>query len=129
MFGYIRKYPVSLSIIIAVIYLSFFKPPSVNIGVSNLDKFAHFCMYAGLSGILWIEFLRNHRNNGYTALWRAWVGAALCPILFGGIIEVLQEYMTSHRGGDWLDFFANTGGVIFASMFSYFVVRPRFLNT
>ena len=98
MLYYLKKYPISLTIILVVIYLSFFKPPSVEIGkIPGIDKVVHICMYAGLSGMLWIEFLRNHRKYD-EVLWHAWIGAVLCPILMSGAIELLQEYCTSYRG-------------------------------
>ena len=94
MLYYLKKYPISLTIILVVIYLSFFKPPSVEIGkIPGIDKVVHICMYAGLSGMLWIEFLRNHRKYD-EVLWHAWIGAVLCPILMSGAIELLQEYCT-----------------------------------
>ena len=53
MLYYIKKYPVSLVIILAVIYLSFFKPPTTDLGtIPNLDKVVHICMYFGMSGML-----------------------------------------------------------------------------
>ena len=115
MWYYLKKYPVSLTIIGVVIYLSFFRPPSLPIArIPNMDKIVHFCMYGGLSGMLWLEFLWNHRR-GETVLWHAWIGAVLCPIVMSGVIEVLQRYLTSYRGGDWLDFLANISGVAVAS--------------
>ena len=95
MLYYIKKYPVSLFIILTVIYLSFFKPPSTEISkIPNIDKVVHICMYFGMSGMLWL-------------------------------VELLQEYCTTYRGGDWLDFAANTTGVVLASMVGYFILRPR----
>ena len=41
-----------------------------------------------------------------------------------GVIELLQEYCTTYRGGDWFDFLANISGVTLATLFSYFVLRP-----
>ena len=67
--------------------------------------------------------LRNHRKYE-TVLWHAWIGAVLCPIVMSGIIEILQEYCTTYRGGDWFDFLANTCGVIAATAFAWFVLRP-----
>ena len=58
----------------------------------------------------------------------AWVGAFLCPILFSGCVELLQEYCTTYRGGDWLDFAANSVGAILASLVAYYVVRPRMMR-
>ena len=55
MLYYLKIYPISLTIILVVIYLSFFKPPSVEIGkIPGIDKVVHICMYAGLCGMLWI---------------------------------------------------------------------------
>ena len=31
----------------------------------------------------------------------------------------------TYRGGDWLDFAANTTGAVLASLVAYYVVRPR----
>ena len=63
MLYYVRRYPISLFIITAILYLSFFKPPSTGIStIPHLDKVAHFCMYFGLSGMLWLEFIRNQKS-------------------------------------------------------------------
>lgn len=111
-------------IILTVIYLSFFKPPTTELNrIPNVDKIVHICMYLGMSGMLWLEFLRAHRRND-SPLWHAWVGAFVCPVLFSGMVELLQEYCTTYRGGDWLDFVANTTGAFIASMIGYFVLRP-----
>ena len=46
MLSYIKKYPISLFIILTVIYLSFFKPPKTDLSeIPNLDKLVHICMY------------------------------------------------------------------------------------
>ena len=64
MLSYIKKYPISLFIILTVIYLSFFKPPKTDLNeIPNLDKLVHICMYFGMSGMLWLEFLRAHRRT------------------------------------------------------------------
>ena len=77
MLSYIKKYPISLFIILTVIYLSFFKPPKTDLDeIPNLDKLVHVCMYFGMSGMLWLEFLRAHRRDN-APIWHAWVGAAL----------------------------------------------------
>ncbi|WP_373176069.1 VanZ family protein [Bacteroides eggerthii] len=125
MLYYIKKYPVSLAVILTVIYLSFFKPPTTELGtIPNLDKVVHICMYFGMSGMLWLEFLRAHRKD-HTPIWYAWVGAFICPVLFSGIVELLQEYCTTYRGGDWLDFAANTTGAVLASLAACLVLKPR----
>lgn len=124
MLYYLKKYPFSLLIIATVIYLSFFRPPTVEKPMFfNWDKLAHFCMYGGVSGVLWLEFLWNHRRETVSRK-RGLIGATLCPILFSGIIELLQEYVTSHRGGEWGDFIANTTGVMVATLIAWYLIRP-----
>ena len=128
MLYYIKKYQVSLVIILAVIYLSFFKPPTTELGtIPNLDKVVHICMYFGMSGMLWLEFLRAHRRDR-TPMWHAWVGAFACPVLFSGAVELLQAFCTTYRGGDWLDFAANTTGAVLASLVACFVLKPRVMR-
>ena len=128
MLYYLKKYPVSLGLIVLVFYLSFFKPPSLDVPVFlGFDKVAHLCMYGGLSGMLWIEFFRNHRVYG-TIGWHAWMGAFVCPIAMSGVIELLQEYCTTYRGGDWFDFLANITGVVIATLIANCVIRPWMLR-
>ncbi|MDR0891347.1 MAG: VanZ family protein [Mediterranea sp.] len=121
----IKKYPLSFLVILTVVYLSLFRPPKTELdNIPDFDKVVHICMYFGMSGILWIEFLRAHRRD-HAPLWHAWIGALLCPILFSGCIELLQQYATSYRTGDWFDFAANSTGAVLASLLAYFVLRPR----
>ncbi len=129
LYYFIRKYPLSLCIIVVVIYLSFFKPPTVDVeNIPGMDKVAHVCMYFGMAGMLWVEFLRAHRNDNQP-LWHAWVGALVCPVVFSGAVELLQEYCTTYRGGEWSDFLANTVGAVLASLVACFVLRPMMLMT
>ncbi len=121
----IRNYPFSASIILAVVYLSFFKPPQTPLNqIHDIDKLVHVCMYSGMSGVLWLEYMRSHRNQ--FRLKHVLIGAVILPIAFSGCIELLQEYCTTYRGGDWLDFTANSIGVVLAGLIAYFFVKPKF---
>lgn len=123
MLYFLRRYPISMLVILAVIYLSFFRPPSTDLdSIPHIDKVVHVCMYFGMSGMLWLEFLRAHRRDR-APLWHAWVGAFLCPVLFSGVVELLQAYCTTYRGGDWLDFAANTAGAALATAVALAVRR------
>ncbi|MDL2245459.1 VanZ family protein [Parabacteroides sp. OttesenSCG-928-J18] len=128
MWYYIRTYPFSLAVILVVVYLSFFKPPSLTIPLfAGIDKLVHFCMYGGLSGVLWLEFLWNHRKEK-VRFRRGLIGATLCPILFSGLVEIGQEYLTHYRGGEWLDFLANSTGVLTATVIAWYVIRPLLMK-
>lgn len=112
---FLARYPLSLAVIAAVVYLSFFRTPSTDLGtIPHIDKVVHVCMYLGMSGMLWLEFMRAHRRTP-APRWHAWTGACLCPILFSGAVELLQAHCTTYRSGDWMDFAANTAGVLLAS--------------
>jgi hypothetical protein len=40
----------------------------------------------------------------------------------------MQTYCTEHRGGDWIDFAANSLGVILAAFVGYHILRPIIWN-
>jgi VanZ family protein len=114
--AFILRYPLSIAIILVVTYLSFFKPPSTDLDkVPGIDKLVHTGMYFVMAGLLWFEFFRGRRKTK-APMWHAWVGAFLCPLVYGGTVELLQEYCTEYRGGEWLDFAANSAGVILAAI-------------
>lgn len=123
----ILKYPFSLLVAATILYLSLFKPPKTSLEeIPNIDKVIHICMYLGLSGVIWLEYMRSHRS--LFKLKEMILGAMLLPILFSGTIELVQQYCTTYRGGDWMDFLANSTGVLLASAIAYFVIKPRFFS-
>ena len=122
MITYLKRYPLSILVIAAILYLSFFKPPQTSLNeIKNLDKIVHICMYGGLTVILWSEHIRQH----FPLIKRHLIiGGIICPIIMSGLIEIGQATLTETRGGDWMDFAANITGVILGSIFSYYVLRP-----
>ena len=124
MLYYLKKYPLTLVTIAVIIYLSFFKPPTTDMNqIPGIDKLVHTCRYGGLCFLIWCEYLRIHRDIARN---RMLVGGIILPMAFSGIIELLQSYCTEHRGGDWLDFAANSLGVLLAAIVGYYILRPFF---
>lgn len=122
MITYLKRYPLSILVIAAILYLSFFKPPQTSISeIKNIDKIVHICMYGGLTVILWSEHLRQHFPLIRKHLI---IGGVICPIIMSGLIEIGQATLTETRSGDRMDFLANITGVILGSIFSYYVLRP-----
>lgn len=122
----LKRYPLSLIIITAIIYLSFFKPPKTSLDtINNIDKLAHLVMYGGFCSVLWFEYFLTHlRIRASKIFWGAIVG----PIVFSGAIEILQESITRYRGGDWYDFLFNSLGVLGAALFSIYVTKPLMIK-
>ena len=112
---FVRNYPISCVLFAVIWYLSlFFNAPETPLNnVLLIDKCVHLVMYGGTCGALWMEYLRQHNQPNYMKLffW-AWVA----PILMSGVIELLQEYCTEKRSGDWLDLTANALGVTLAAI-------------
>ena len=108
---YSRKYPLSLLCIAAIWYLCLlFNPPEMELtDVPLADKWVHFVMYGGTCSVIWWEYLRHHRqlDKRKLVLW-----ALLGMIILGGVVELLQAYCTTTRSGEWLDFYADTVGVL-----------------
>lgn len=122
MFSRLKRYPLSIVFCLIVLYLSFFRPPSTGMGrIPHLDKVVHFGMYFSMSALLWYEYWRRHRHA--FPFPTAWCLAFVFPVLLSGCIELLQEYCTSYRGGEWLDFLANSLGAGTASVVIWLVIR------
>ena len=122
MLGFIKRYPLSLTITATILYLSFFKPPKQEIiTIEHLDKVVHFCMYAGLCTIVWLEYFLSHEGVSRV---RTVCLAVVAPIIFSGAIELGQGYLTTYRGIDIYDFIFNSIGVLAALLFAKFVMHP-----
>ena len=122
MLSHLKKYPLSLCIIAAIFYLSFFTPPQTNLGeIPGFDKLVHTCMYGGFCLIIWFEYLRSHRyfNQIKVCIW-----GIIAPIMMSGIIELMQAHCTENRSGEWLDFYANSLGAVIAALIGFNVLRP-----
>ena len=122
---FIRKYPFSVSCIALIWILSLlpFFPETPLDDVEFIDKWVHVVMYGGTFTILWIEYALKHQTTDYEKLF-FW--AFLAPIAMGGILELLQKYCTGgYRNGEWLDFAANSTGVILAAVIGLLILRFR----
>ena len=104
-------YPLSVLCIalIGVLSLTPFFPETPLDDVAFIDKWTHMVMYGGTCSVIWIEYVRHHNAINK---WKLFLWALLAPILMGGIIEIVQEKCTATRSGEWLDFAADSVGVL-----------------
>ena len=107
---YLRRYPITLLLVLAIILLSLLPMPDMKIGedVPFADKWTHMVMYGVLTLAIWFDYRRSHKQCN---AWRLFVFAFLAPIAMGGILELAQSYLTTCRNGEWMDFAANSVGV------------------
>ena len=124
---FVRRYPLSLVCIalIWVLSLTPFFPETPFDDVQFIDKWTHLVMYGGTTTVIWGEYLRSHRRADFRRL-LLWGGMAM--VALGGLMELLQAYCTTTRSGEWLDFWADSAGVligILIGMLMWLVFRSR----
>ena len=121
---FVRKYPVSCFLFALIWYLSlFFVAPETPLNnIKLIDKWVHFIMYGSTCGVLWMEYIRQHQRPDYGKLF---IWAWVAPIVMSGIIEVLQEYCTETRNGDWIDLAANAIGVTLGAIFGLILLATK----
>ena len=125
--NYIKTYPISIFLALVIIVLSLIPFPDIELAkdVPLADKWTHMVMYVGLSSVIWWEYWRRHRTMNPL---RVFFGAVLAPIALSGLLELLQEYATTTRAGEWLDLLANSIGVLIGAVLGLVmgkVVRSR----
>lgn len=99
----IRRYWISIGISVVILILCLMNTePMPSVPMTDFDKLVHFLMIAGLSGIIFFEN-SNYLRKKVSGV-RVFFGSFLFPVLFSGAIELIQEYLSPYRSGDWMDF-------------------------
>ena len=118
----LRTYPLSLLCVLLIFLLSFTPvfPETPFDEVQFIDKWTHLVMYGGTTSVMWWEHLRNCRKearkpNLQALYWVAFMGM----ILLGGLVELGQAYCTTTRSGEWLDFWADSIGVLLGNLLGW----------
>ena len=114
----VRKYPLSLLCLALIALLSFtpFFPETPLDDVAFIDKWTHLVMYGGTTSVIWWEYLRTHQQLNASKLLLL---ACLGMILLGGLVELGQAYCTTTRSGEWLDFWADSIGVLLGNLLGW----------
>ena len=108
---YIKKQPASLLLIALIWIVCMIPVPETPLShVRFIDKWTHLAMYGTLTLVIMWEYGTHHGNINWK---RFAIGAIIAPICMGGLVELAQRYLTCGiRSGEWLDFLANTTGVM-----------------
>ena len=125
---YLRRYPFTLLLIVSIVLLSLLPMPDIKLAedVPLADKWTHMVMYGVLTLVIWFDYKRTHRQNN---AWKLLLFAFLAPIAMGGILELMQAYLTTCRSGEWLDFVANSLGVCIGTLCGLVMRIPTRLST
>lgn len=118
----IMAYPFATCLILVIWVVCLMPVPETPLNNLTLfDKWMHISMYAVLCLVMWAEYLRRHQKLNKT---RLFIGAFLAPLLMGGLIELAQANCTGgNRSGDWLDFVANSIGVVMGNLIGMLLAR------
>ena len=121
---YFRRYPITFLLALAIVLLSLLPVPDVRmtVEVPLMDKWTHMVMYGVLTLVIWLEYIRAHRQmRGLRLLLLAF----FAPIAMGGALELMQAYLTTCRSGEWLDFVANSIGAVLGAAIGLAVGAAR----
>ncbi len=109
--NYLRKQPLSILLIVAIWVVCMIPIPETPLdNIAFMDKWTHFIMYSTIVIVISAEYGRRSKQ----IQWPHYLtGAVLLPVIMGGLVELAQAYLTNGvRSGDWLDFLANSIGVL-----------------
>lgn len=85
--------------------------------INNIDKLVHFTFYFGFI-ILWYLYLNSNSKNTNSKMPLI---LFFVSIIFGIIIELLQQIVTTSRKGDILDVISNCIGAFTALIVIFFI--------
>ncbi len=97
---------IALSLTVIIAFLSLKTIHLTDEPITNLDKVFHFIAYFSLT----IAWLFTYREKNKT------LQIILLLFLYGVLLEFFQAWFTTSRVTDIFDVFANTIGIIFASL-------------
>lgn len=116
----VRKNIFSILLSLIIIYLSFARAErfsGINVlGISHIDKIVHAVMYFSLMAVLLYE------NRSALKKTVNFFLLAFIPFGLGGLIELLQTWLTATRKGDVIDEVFNLLGILLAG-FAWFIVQ------
>lgn len=107
----IKEYILSTLVTVAIVVLSTIPiPENPPLGdVPLIDKWVHMVMYGGLVFVMWIDHVLRCKRE---LTWVVRIAMLLFATGLGGMMELVQAYLTTCRSGDWIDFEADAVGAL-----------------
>ena len=111
---------IAIGITLCIAYLSLIKTPKLVLVYSASDKIHHIIAYFTLT-ICWLFSFFKKPSLKYSIV-------VFC-LLFGIIIEVMQQSLTSYRTGDYKDVLANIIGIVLGLIVFNLVLKKNKVKT
>ena len=92
-------------------------PSGSVLDIPHIDKAVHFFLFSGLCVLLFQPFKKLNKKH---YLW-----APLTAIGISSLLELSQQIIAPSRSSDLLDFLANLAGILFATLFYYYLVANK----
>ncbi|MDL2322592.1 VanZ family protein [Bacteroidales bacterium OttesenSCG-928-A17] len=113
MIAILRKYWISIFFSVLILIACFISLESMpRAPMTNFDKLVHFGMFFFLGGCIYFENTNYFRRS--ISIRRIFWGSLLFPAFYGGLVELIQNYISPHRTGDWGDFLWDSIGAVLA---------------
>lgn len=124
MLAAIRRYPFTTLFVAAILVVCMIPIPDTPLSeVSLIDKWTHVAMYAALEVVMFTEL---NRRRASLSAGRLLAATVVAPAALGGLVELMQAYLTTYRSGEWADFAADCVGVLAGAIVGRFVITPVF---
>lgn len=125
---FVAAYWPTMIVVAVILYATLFPDPmpvdDMEL-IPGMDKLIHAIMFGGLVGAVAFDYSRSH--DIACPARRTMVLFAVCALIFGGVIELLQDAMGLGRGAEWADFAADSLGALVAYFTAPFAIK-RVLN-
>lgn len=110
---------IAIAVTISVLSLSLVRMPNTGVSIVNIDKAYHGFAYFTLTIVWLLSFYKNPEKKYLITI---------CCIIFGIIIEVLQNIITDYRTGEYLDVLANSIGCLLALFIFSLIFKKKSIN-
>lgn len=87
------------------------------------DKIAHFGMFFLLSGVSLLDYYKLHAESPPVFRWIFW--GFVIPVIYGGVIEMLQKYIFISRSAETGDWIADILGSAMATLLAIILLQKR----
>jgi VanZ family protein len=115
----IRGYWKTILVGLGILYVCLVRDPGISLpSIDGADKWVHGLMYTILGGVFCWDSIRMKLLR-----WRLCAITMILPIIYGGVIELIQEQWFAPRSGDWMDWLADCIGTAIGSILTLIINR------